>query len=64
MIAFILANSAGPDEMSHLAFHPGLHCFPNNLFTGVQNEMDHMIKTHRNVHGSRYAKGYRHLLLV
>ena len=38
-IAFILANSADPDEMSpHAAFHLGLYCLPNYLFTGIQNE--------------------------
>ena len=31
-IVFILANSAGPDEMLHFAvFHLGLHCLPRYL---------------------------------
>ena len=38
-IVFILANSADPDEMPpYAAFHLGLYCLPNYLFTGVQNE--------------------------
>ena len=38
-IAYILANSADPDEMPpYAAFHPGLQCLPNYLFTGIQNE--------------------------
>ena len=32
-IVFILANSAGPDEMLHVAaFHLGLHCLPKYPF--------------------------------
>ena len=35
----ILANSADPDEMPlNAAFHLGLHCLPNYLYTGNQNE--------------------------
>ena len=38
-IIFILANSADPDEIQpYAAFHPGLHCLPKYLFTGIQNE--------------------------
>ena len=38
-IAFILANSADPDEMPpYVAFHLGLHCSPKYLFTSIQNE--------------------------
>ena len=34
---FIIANSAGPDEMQHYAaFHLGLHCLPNCLLKGFQ----------------------------
>ena len=33
----ILANSADPDEMQHLAaFHLGLHCLPKYPFRGFQ----------------------------
>ena len=32
-IAFVLANSVDPDEMSHYtAFHVGLHCLPKYMF--------------------------------
>ena len=32
-IAFVLANSVDPDEMSHYtAFHLGLHCLPKYMF--------------------------------
>ena len=34
-VVLILANSADPDEMQHIAaFHLGLHCFPKYLFRG------------------------------
>ena len=37
-IAFILANSADPDEMLHIAaVHLGLHCLPKYLFIIIQN---------------------------
>ena len=37
-IAFILANNAGPDEMTHfVAFHLGLHCLPKNPFRGFEH---------------------------
>ena len=36
-IVFNLANSADPDKMPpYAAFHQGLHCLPNYLFTGIQ----------------------------
>ena len=36
-IAFMMANSADPDEMPHLeAFHLGLHCLPKYPFRGFQ----------------------------
>ena len=32
---FVLANSAGPNEMLHdAAFHQGLHCLPKYMFMG------------------------------
>ena len=35
-IDFVLANSADPGEMTHLAaFHLGLHCLPKNPFWGI-----------------------------
>ena len=35
----ILTNSANTDEMPpYVAFHLWLHCLPNYLFTGIQNE--------------------------
>ena len=38
-IAFILANSADPDEMPpYVALHQGFHCLLKYLFTGIQNE--------------------------
>ena len=38
-IVFILANSADSDEIPpNVAFHLGLDCLPNYLFTGIQNE--------------------------
>ena len=38
-IAFILANSADPDEiLPYVSFHLGLHCLPKYLFTNIQNE--------------------------
>ena len=37
--AFILANSAAPDERPpNAAFHVCLHCFTKYLFTGTQKE--------------------------
>ena len=36
---FIPAKSADPNEMlSDASFHLILHCYPNYLFTGFQNE--------------------------
>ena len=36
---FILANSADPGEMPPYAtFHPGLHCLPYYMCTGIYNE--------------------------
>ena len=36
-IIFILAKSAGPDEMQHImAFHLGLHCLPKYPLKGFQ----------------------------
>ena len=33
MVVLILANTADPDEMQHIAaFHLGLHCLPQNPF--------------------------------
>ena len=41
MVAFILANSADPDEMQHYAaLHLGLHCLAKNPFICIQNEKD------------------------
>ena len=38
-IAFILANSADPDEIPPYAvFYLGLHCLAKYPFTGIQNE--------------------------
>ena len=45
MIAFILANGAGPDEMLHFAaFHLGLQCLPKYSLRGFQYTK---IKTHK-----------------
>ena len=36
-IGFVLANSAGPHEMSiYVAYHLGLHCAPKYPFRGFQ----------------------------
>ena len=35
-IMFVLVYKADPEEF--VAFYLGLHCLPNNLFHGVQNE--------------------------
>ena len=38
MIVFMIANSAGPDEMPHfVAFHLGLHCLPKVLPLGASH---------------------------
>ena len=43
-IVFILTNSTYPDEMSPFAtFHLGLHCLTMYLFTGIQNEKNHVL---------------------
>ena len=37
MFFLIVANSADPDEMQHVAaFHLGLHCLPKYTFIGFQ----------------------------
>ena len=37
-VFFVLANSAGPDEMPHfVAFHLGLHCLEKDPFNGFQH---------------------------
>ena len=39
LLLVIFENIADPDEMPpYAAFHLVLHCFPKNLFTGIQNE--------------------------
>ena len=40
-ISFVLANSAGPDEMPHnnAAFHLGFHCLSKYLFRDFQFTM-------------------------
>ena len=36
---FLITNSVDPDEMSHsVAFHQGLHCLPEYMFSGFQYE--------------------------
>ena len=41
-VFIFLADSADPDEMPHnVAFHLGLHCLPEYLFTGVIRKLEH-----------------------
>ena len=41
MTVLTIANSEEPDEMSHnAAFHLGLLCLPQYLFTGTQNRKE------------------------
>ena len=49
-IVFILANSAGPDEMPHVAvFHQGLRCLPKYSFRGFQYTKGLYLMTMHNI---------------
>ena len=48
IIAFVLANSAVPDEMSHsVAFHLGLHSLPKDLHRTDPDDMSHSVAFHQ-----------------